>query len=234
VGANTIGQQHLRARQGTGAAPHLALGSLSNDTLAVGGEGDHGGCGAGALRVFDDTWRLALHDRHTRVSRAEVDTNDVPLDLGAATSLDACFGASAKPAGEPHLSMRGLKAVVSCAQEVSSRNFPSKHHQTLASTAAKLGNISLKKKTVGSCPRSRTGRATGAAYRTACSPHVFLVVFWLVTKRQNGGLQNAMDWNLSPAASFRANQAVLEPSMVRTGVGGSDARLSMCDIGHQR
>ena len=44
------------------------------------GKGDDGGCGAGALRVFDDLCRLALHDGDARVGGAQVDADDVAGD----------------------------------------------------------------------------------------------------------------------------------------------------------
>ncbi|MNV03622.1 NAD-specific glutamate dehydrogenase [compost metagenome] len=55
----------------------LALGRGTHQHFAVLGVGDDGRRGAVTLGVFDDAGLAAVHDRHTRVGGAEVDTNDL-------------------------------------------------------------------------------------------------------------------------------------------------------------
>ena len=55
----------------------LPLGRRADQYLAVFHVGDDRRRGAGAFSVFDDFGLTALHDRHARVGRAEVDSNDL-------------------------------------------------------------------------------------------------------------------------------------------------------------
>jgi hypothetical protein len=66
-----------------GVSDGLALGSLTDEALAVLGEGDDGGSGAGTFSVFDHTGSLTLHDGNARVGGSEIDTDDVPDILGS-------------------------------------------------------------------------------------------------------------------------------------------------------
>ena len=59
-----------------GIGDGLALGGLADQPLAVLGEGDDGGRGARAFRIFDDFGGRALHDRDARIGRAEVDADN--------------------------------------------------------------------------------------------------------------------------------------------------------------
>jgi hypothetical protein len=55
----------------------LPLGNLPNETLAFLGEGHHGrGCSSTFL-IHDDSGLTALHHRHNRVRRTEVDSDDL-------------------------------------------------------------------------------------------------------------------------------------------------------------
>ena len=54
----------------------LSLGREPNETLAMLGERDDGGCCPCAFRVLDDTGSLALHDGDAGVGRSQVDTNN--------------------------------------------------------------------------------------------------------------------------------------------------------------
>src|SRR6202020_1702001 len=53
----------------------LALGGLSDQHLAILGEGNDGRRGAITLAVLDDFGLAALHDRDARIRRTEIDTN---------------------------------------------------------------------------------------------------------------------------------------------------------------
>ena len=55
----------------------LALGDLADQALALGGEADDGGRGAGAFLVGDDLGGAALHHRHAGVRGPEVDADDL-------------------------------------------------------------------------------------------------------------------------------------------------------------
>jgi hypothetical protein len=54
----------------------LTLGRETDETLAMLGEGDDGGCGSGTLSVLDDSGSLPLHDGHTRVGGSEVNADN--------------------------------------------------------------------------------------------------------------------------------------------------------------
>lgn len=54
----------------------LSLSREANETLAVLGERDDGGCCPCTFRVLDDTGSLALHDGYARVGRSQVDTDN--------------------------------------------------------------------------------------------------------------------------------------------------------------
>ena len=58
-----------------GIGDALALGGLADQALAVGGEGDDGGGGAGAFRILDDLGGRALHDRDAGIGGAQVDAD---------------------------------------------------------------------------------------------------------------------------------------------------------------
>jgi NAD-specific glutamate dehydrogenase len=55
----------------------LALSRKANEALIVSGEGDNGWRRVGTLGVFQNFRLAAVHDRHTRVRRAEVDANNL-------------------------------------------------------------------------------------------------------------------------------------------------------------
>jgi hypothetical protein len=74
----TAADQALHRKQGVlGVGDGLALGTCSAEDFAVFGIGDDGGCGARALRVFDDLRLAAFHDGDAAVGGAEVDTDDL-------------------------------------------------------------------------------------------------------------------------------------------------------------
>ena len=54
----------------------LSLGREANETLAMLGKRDDGGCCPCTFRVLDDTGSLALHNRDARVGRSQVDTDN--------------------------------------------------------------------------------------------------------------------------------------------------------------
>jgi len=54
----------------------LALGGLTDEDVAVLGEGDDGGRGARAFRVGDDDGLACFQDGHAGVGGAEVDADD--------------------------------------------------------------------------------------------------------------------------------------------------------------
>src|SRR5262249_19906628 len=60
-----------------GIGYRLALGRLSNETLAVVGEGHDRRRGTHAFSVFDNLRRLAFHDGDARIVGAEVDADDL-------------------------------------------------------------------------------------------------------------------------------------------------------------
>src|SRR5206468_7984732 len=53
----------------------LALGRLADEPLAVLGESDDRGGGAGAFRIFDHLGLAAFHHRDAAVGGAEIDTD---------------------------------------------------------------------------------------------------------------------------------------------------------------
>jgi hypothetical protein len=54
----------------------LAFGGLADEALAVFGESDHRGGGAGTFRVFQHDGLAAFHDGHAGVGGAEVDSEN--------------------------------------------------------------------------------------------------------------------------------------------------------------
>jgi hypothetical protein len=66
----------------------LPLGREPDQPLALVRECDNGRCCASAFRVFNDARTRALHHRHARVGRAQVDPNHLPLNLAALATAD--------------------------------------------------------------------------------------------------------------------------------------------------
>ena len=63
-----------------GADDSLTLCRQADETLAVLGEGYHGGSRASTLGVFDDPSLLSFRDRNAQVHRTLVNTNNGPLN----------------------------------------------------------------------------------------------------------------------------------------------------------
>jgi hypothetical protein len=63
---------------------HLALCGGTDDELALLSEGHNGRGGAPSLTVLNNTRGLALHDSHTGVGGAEIDTDHRPRHLAPA------------------------------------------------------------------------------------------------------------------------------------------------------
>ncbi len=73
--------QALDGEEGVdGVGDGLALGRLADDTFAVVEKSDHRWGGARALGVLDHFRGLPVHDRDTRIGRAEVDTDNLAHD----------------------------------------------------------------------------------------------------------------------------------------------------------
>src|SRR5215475_1846843 len=81
-----------------GIGYRLALGRLSNQTLAVVGEGHDRRRGPHAFSVFDNLRRLAFHDGDARIGGAEVDADD--LAHGSSSQLRQAGRATWRPSGE--------------------------------------------------------------------------------------------------------------------------------------
>ena len=59
-----------------GIGDHLVLRRGADDALSLGGEADDRGSRTAALRICDDDWLPAFHDRYAAVGRSEIDSND--------------------------------------------------------------------------------------------------------------------------------------------------------------
>ena len=68
----------------------LALGGLSDEALPAVAEGDHAGGGACAFAILDHMDVAALHDRHARIGRAQVDSDDLAHTVVNSLAAAAC------------------------------------------------------------------------------------------------------------------------------------------------
>ena len=69
----------------------LTLCDLTDQTVAGLGEANNGRGGAGTLRVCDDDGLAALHDSHTAIGRAKVDTNDLTHNKSSSQFRTYCL-----------------------------------------------------------------------------------------------------------------------------------------------
>ncbi len=76
----------------------LPLRSLADESFAIFGEGDDGGCGTRAFAVLEDNGFAAFHDGHAGVGGAEIDSEDFShivsliLDSHSALVVPCVFG----------------------------------------------------------------------------------------------------------------------------------------------
>ena len=74
--------QTLDGKEGVGGVGHgLTLGRLADQAVAIVEEGDNGRRGARALSILDDPGGLAVHDGHTRIGGAKVNTNNLTHEI---------------------------------------------------------------------------------------------------------------------------------------------------------